>query len=344
MKTTIAMFMPTLNASSSAARDRLAAEQVRRSAPASCRRRPASPGTASRASRRPARAARCARSRCTCERAQEEVHRRDPEAPTRSPAGRSRRSRKRRRSRRIAKPCATRRAKARAALLGTTTNAIDRRPRATRARGRSVNRSCCDEELPVDARDARVDLVRRQHADRERPDHQRAGDEEVEQRLDDQGRCERRVARASDALLDQVELDHVAAARRRDRVDADARDIRAERAAEAHALRRDRRRAGSSARRGARSSSLITWQRSASREGRDHPTAARWSQEDADGVEEGAQGAAKRTISRSVRRPAAIEHAVGGEAERRSRRGSSRRRSASASRSAGRPRTSWITT
>ena len=87
------------------------------------------------------------------------------------------------------------------------------------------------EELPVDGRDARVDLMGRQHTDRERPDQQAARDEEVEDRLDDERRGERRVGRSLDAGLDEVDLDDVAAARRQDRVDADARDVGAERAA-----------------------------------------------------------------------------------------------------------------
>ena len=87
------------------------------------------------------------------------------------------------------------------------------------------------EELPVDRRDAGVDLVCRQHADRERPDHQRARDEEVEDRLDDERRGERRVGRARQAVLDEVDLDHVAAAGGQDRVDPDAGRVRTERAA-----------------------------------------------------------------------------------------------------------------
>ena len=85
------------------------------------------------------------------------------------------------------------------------------------------------EELPVDRRDPRVELARRQHADRERPDDQRAGGEEVEQRLDEQRRRERRVRRIAQPVLDEVHLHDVAAARRDDRVDADAREVGAER-------------------------------------------------------------------------------------------------------------------
>jgi hypothetical protein len=71
--------------------------------------------------------------------------------------------------------------------------------------------------------------VRRQDADRQHPDENRTGDDEVDERLDDQGRGERRVRRALDALLQQVELDDVATTRRNDRIDPDARRVRAER-------------------------------------------------------------------------------------------------------------------
>ena len=59
LKTTIAMFMPTLKASKQRGGDRLGRGTGTRSGPAWCPRRPASPGRASRASRPPARAARC---------------------------------------------------------------------------------------------------------------------------------------------------------------------------------------------------------------------------------------------------------------------------------------------
>ena len=74
----------------------------------------------------------------------------------------------------------------------------------------------------------RVHLPRRQDADRSRPDHERSGDEEVEDRLDDERRRKRRVGRALDPVLDEVELHEVAAARGRDRVDPDSRDVGAE--------------------------------------------------------------------------------------------------------------------
>jgi hypothetical protein len=86
-----------------------------------------------------------------------------------------------------------------------------------------------DKEPPVDRRQARVDTVRRQRADHHRPDQDRSGDDEVEHRLDDQRRRERRVARVLDPVLDEVELDDVAAAGGHDRVDADPGDVGAER-------------------------------------------------------------------------------------------------------------------
>ena len=78
-------------------------------------------------------------------------------------------------------------------------------------------------------------MVGRQDSDRHRPDDQRRRDDEVEDRLHEQGRRERRVARALHAVLDKDELDDVAAAGRRDRVDADAGHVRAE-----HHAQRDR--------------------------------------------------------------------------------------------------------
>ena len=113
--------------------------------------------------------------------------------PTRSPAARSRRARSARRSARIAKPSLTRSQKSSTRPRAQKKSTTAGQRRGSRARSRS---SCSwrEEEPPVDGRDARVDLVRRQHADRERPDHQRAGDDEVEDRLDDERRGERRVA------------------------------------------------------------------------------------------------------------------------------------------------------
>ena len=56
------------------------------------------------------------------------------------------------------------------------------------------------------------------------------GDDEVEQRLDDEARGERRIGRALDAVPGDVELDHVSGAGRHDRVHADAGHVGAERA------------------------------------------------------------------------------------------------------------------
>jgi len=66
------------------------------------------------------------------------------------------------------------------------------------------------------------DVEAGQHADRERPDEDPTGDDEVEQRLDDQGRAERGVGRPLDPVVDEVELEDVARACGDDRVDADA--------------------------------------------------------------------------------------------------------------------------
>jgi hypothetical protein len=65
-------------------------------------------------------------------------------------------------------------------------------------------------------------------ADHERPREDRARDQGVEQRLDDQRRAERRVGGAVDAVLDEVELEQVAAAGRDDRVDAHSGEVGAE--------------------------------------------------------------------------------------------------------------------
>jgi hypothetical protein len=65
-------------------------------------------------------------------------------------------------------------------------------------------------------------------ADRQRPGEDPGGDDEVEERLDDQRRGERRVGRPLDAVVDEVELEDVAAARRDDRIDADACEVGAE--------------------------------------------------------------------------------------------------------------------
>ena len=99
----------------------------------------------------------------------------------------------RRRCPRIAKPLPNAGANSSSAL-DAQTNADHERPRGAAASPISVWRAVREEEPPVDGRQPRVDLVRRQHADRERPDDQRARDEEVEQRLGDQRRRERRVA------------------------------------------------------------------------------------------------------------------------------------------------------
>ena len=85
-----------------------------------------------------------------------------------------------------------------------------------------------DDEAPVEG--AEVGEVGQPgqdpHLDRHEEEQRR--DDEVEERLDDEARRERRVRGAVDAVLDQVQLDDVAAARRDDRVDADAREVGAE--------------------------------------------------------------------------------------------------------------------
>ena len=76
----------------------------------------------------------------------------------------------------------------------------------------------------------------------QRPGEDRAGDDRVEERLDDQRRAERRVGRVLDAVLDEVELEHVAAAGGDDRVDADAGEVGAEDASAAGSPARGTRR------------------------------------------------------------------------------------------------------
>ena len=186
--------MPTLNASSSALRDRLAAEEERRSGPASCPRRPASPGTASRASRRPARAARCGSTRA----------RRTPRGRSRAvairkhPRDRLRQhhadAAKRRRSPRIAKPCRTRAPE----LLDA--DAAPRRSRRSPRRGEEAeSRSASPARAAGRTSSRRSGCASRPGASAARRStsaqiDQRAGDDEVEERLDDQRRRERRVA------------------------------------------------------------------------------------------------------------------------------------------------------
>ena len=68
----------------------------------------------------------------------------------------------------------------------------------------------------------------------ERPDEQRSGDEEVEERVDRKRGDERRVPRAGDALLDEVELEYVAPPRGHERVHGCSCGVRTEHAAPAH--------------------------------------------------------------------------------------------------------------
>ena len=187
--------MPTLNASSSDLRDRLAAEQEDDQpllGPGAAGRR--------REERRERvddlREQRVVDRRVDAERLEEEVERRDPEAPTRSPAARCT---PRTKPAAVARGSRSRAARARGTRshAGAAPTTSRRAPRAGATASPIARRALVtQEEPPVDGRDARVDLVRRQHADRERPDDQAAGDDEVEHRLDDQRRRERRVARA----------------------------------------------------------------------------------------------------------------------------------------------------
>ena len=81
---------------------------------------------------------------------------------------------------------------------------------------------------------------------------QAEAEERLEQRLGDERRRERRVARVRDAAVQQPELDDVAAARRDDAVEARARQVGGHRVARlAGPWRPDRRRAGSCASRAA---------------------------------------------------------------------------------------------
>jgi hypothetical protein len=87
---------------------------------------------------------------------------------------------------------------------------------------------------PVDRRQSPNGVEPGQHAERDRPDEQRDRDERVEDGLDEEARRESRIRRALDPVLREVELHDVAAARREDRVDADAGRVGAEDAPPAH--------------------------------------------------------------------------------------------------------------
>ena len=196
--------MPTLNASSSDLRDRLAAEQEDD--------QPLLRAGAARRRREQR------RERVDDLREQRVVDRR---VHAERLAGRSRasairkhpRDRLRQRSRRRTKPRRGREDReARRDAGANSSRRLARRRRSAittaaseRRRARSRVRSLVlEEEPPVDGREPRVDLVRRQHADRERPDDQRAARRRSRRasRRASVG-VERRVRRARDAVLDR---------------------------------------------------------------------------------------------------------------------------------------------
>src|SRR5262249_32755611 len=76
----------------------------------------------------------------------------------------------------------------------------------------------------------------RQHALRDSEHHHQYADHRVEDRLDEERRRDRRIPRALDAVLREVDLYDVAAADRDDAVDSDAGDVGAEDPAEPEAL------------------------------------------------------------------------------------------------------------
>ena len=111
----------------------------------------------------------------------------------------------------------------------------------------------------------------------EGPDHQADAEHRLEQRLGDEGRGQRRVARALDAAVQEPELDDVAAARRDDAVEARRRrGRRPSCGAGAGWSRRGRRRAGSCASRACGRPGRRGRARTPSSASRGSTLAARW--------------------------------------------------------------------
>ena len=91
-----------------------------------------------------------------------------------------------------------------------------------------------EEVEPVDRRQPRDDVQAGKEAECERPGDERRGQHGVEERVGQQGRAERGIGGALDAVLEQVELEHVAASGRDDRVHAHACHVGAVDVAPAH--------------------------------------------------------------------------------------------------------------
>ena len=85
-----------------------------------------------------------------------------------------------------------------------------------------------DQPRPVERVQARQHVQARQDALGERPEKDRQREHEVQQRLRDERRGERRVGRALDAAMDEVDLHEVARPSRDDRVHSDAGEVGAD--------------------------------------------------------------------------------------------------------------------
>ena len=86
----------------------------------------------------------------------------------------------------------------------------------------------CEEPVEVERRQVGEDRAPGQLPADERVEDEAGGKDEVEQRQGDERRRERGVRRPLDPVLGDEQPDGVAAARRHDRVDADAGEVRAE--------------------------------------------------------------------------------------------------------------------
>jgi hypothetical protein len=85
-----------------------------------------------------------------------------------------------------------------------------------------------DDEGPVERRERREIGDAGEEAELDGPEEEPGRDDEVEERLDDERRAERRVGGLLDPVLRQVQLDRVAPARGDERVDPDAGEVGAE--------------------------------------------------------------------------------------------------------------------